>query len=1091
MSAMILVNKKHKFYHDIRNLITSPENIQYLSITRHLPTLAFSEYTNLIELEIYQCEAFPLRGELYRFPSLKTLKIVDTPLLQCPELPVIETLHWKNTNLIQWPMTIDSSHIIELNVSGNKLSEFSLTSFPLLRKLDLSNNRLSHINIFPKLLEFVNLSWNCFSISDISFTHHDLLRHVDMSHNRFTDMFEMNLVPSVVYLNISFNSISHLVHHAPNIVYLNANHNALTEWNDVSCGPNLKHLYLSQNRLQGTFTSTLPALTRLDLSYNPIEFLTIAPLSELEFLDLRQTRISSSSSELIPCKTIMVDDVRSSSSSTYAEFPPKNDTWKETVLLQHNSEQRHEFNSAFRDDAHIQKTIEYLQTGTIPSNIHNISKFVERAKRFEIVRWFVHEHIQYTASFTTFTLQEIIQCRFPLSQLIRGHRETWTSSTKKKHQEYWMIQKRDRLRIGYLNEDTQKWIYVTNDTLVSENQLYTIQVHSHGDLFLNDQRIVLNPSNFAIMVGETSFFDRDSIYYNFYEYPSPMEEKDVLLRLMCTTWTDDTTECLYRNPRFPLYVISSKYVFTMMEEFYEEYLFHLGIGEQKFYEKICEYCIGITREMVNRFLQTKLASTVKGSLTKRNIINKPIIAHNVDERWVMDLLTFPQEIASKNHQVKYLLCVIDYFSKYVWIRPLKKKNVESITPALEDILKDAKLLDFVLYERNDEEPDDVKLLVQSDNASEFKTPSLLQLFHGIRQIFSTTYKPTTNGIIENFVHNLRKKILHYIESVGSASHLTEFVDQFALSWNETPHGTIKYKPIYVRNLDRRSDEYKKVQRDIESSLLNRTRKLVARNTTPELKVHTWVYAKLRCLSSYYRRYLKENKDKPIYIQWFPRKFRISAIVNEDRALRLGLQKCEYLLEYPVNNIYYPVVTENALRYGYYEKKHSQHFFATDLKECGDTGDSSPSITDSHDIAKWIYRYGLINGVDAFMQQSPTMDGRYADLYEILVNLIQKDRLIRMLRHPDQYRAPPAEEAPRPEKETYEAMLRRVVMPHKESILKLIEERRQLPENDPSQQRIDEELRTTYLKPLNWGPIFWTRKMDNLYAFLTTLDGTNE
>ena len=43
-----------------------------------------------------------------------------------------------------------------------------------------------------------------------------------------------------------------------------------------------------------------------------------------------------------------------------------------------------------------------------------------------------------------------------------------------------------------------------------------------------------------------------------------------------------------------------------------------------------------------------------------------------------------------NRGVKYLLAVIDVFSKYGWLIPLKNKTGESVALALETIFKDRK-----------------------------------------------------------------------------------------------------------------------------------------------------------------------------------------------------------------------------------------------------------------------------------------------------------------------------------------------------------------------------------------------------------------
>ena len=49
-----------------------------------------------------------------------------------------------------------------------------------------------------------------------------------------------------------------------------------------------------------------------------------------------------------------------------------------------------------------------------------------------------------------------------------------------------------------------------------------------------------------------------------------------------------------------------------------------------------------------------------------------------------------QLLGKYNKGIKYLLCVIDSFSKYVWVIPLKDKKGVSIANGFEKVLNDSK-----------------------------------------------------------------------------------------------------------------------------------------------------------------------------------------------------------------------------------------------------------------------------------------------------------------------------------------------------------------------------------------------------------------
>ena len=54
---------------------------------------------------------------------------------------------------------------------------------------------------------------------------------------------------------------------------------------------------------------------------------------------------------------------------------------------------------------------------------------------------------------------------------------------------------------------------------------------------------------------------------------------------------------------------------------------------------------------------------------------RKVYARFKDNIWVTDLAEM-ESLSSKNKNVKYLLCVIDVFTKYAWVKTLKTKKVK-------------------------------------------------------------------------------------------------------------------------------------------------------------------------------------------------------------------------------------------------------------------------------------------------------------------------------------------------------------------------------------------------------------------------------
>ena len=71
-----------------------------------------------------------------------------------------------------------------------------------------------------------------------------------------------------------------------------------------------------------------------------------------------------------------------------------------------------------------------------------------------------------------------------------------------------------------------------------------------------------------------------------------------------------------------------------------------------------------------------------------NLKKEEFILHFKDNIWGADLADM-QLISKSNKGVRFLLCVIDIFSKYAWVVPLKDKKGVTIVNAFQKILDDS------------------------------------------------------------------------------------------------------------------------------------------------------------------------------------------------------------------------------------------------------------------------------------------------------------------------------------------------------------------------------------------------------------------
>ena len=75
---------------------------------------------------------------------------------------------------------------------------------------------------------------------------------------------------------------------------------------------------------------------------------------------------------------------------------------------------------------------------------------------------------------------------------------------------------------------------------------------------------------------------------------------------------------------------------------------------------------------------------------KKNYPRNKTDVYHIDDIWSLDILDLKDYCAENNKGYRYVLVVIDNFSKFVWTIPLKNKNAQTIKISFENILIDSK-----------------------------------------------------------------------------------------------------------------------------------------------------------------------------------------------------------------------------------------------------------------------------------------------------------------------------------------------------------------------------------------------------------------
>ena len=214
------------------------------------------------------------------------------------------------------------------------------------------------------------------------------------------------------------------------------------------------------------------------------------------------------------------------------------------------------------------------------------------------------------------------------------------------------------------------------------------------------------------------------------------------------------------------------------------------------------------REMINNLDNLKYGETSKSTPIIRGIINKKqqlglsvnpnqilsqelhkprkinftrrkVISNNIDDNWGIDLISMIK-YSKQNKNYKYILTVIDFFSKYSWCYPLKSKKSEEIINSFKDIFKKSK-----------RKP----LMIQSDEGSEF-TNNQTQTFFKNNNIkwYHTFNRDIKCSICERYNRTILNKIYKNFTLNDNTIWIND-LDKLVNEYNNSYHRSIKMKPI--------------------------------------------------------------------------------------------------------------------------------------------------------------------------------------------------------------------------------------------------------------------------------------------------------
>ena len=176
-------------------------------------------------------------------------------------------------------------------------------------------------------------------------------------------------------------------------------------------------------------------------------------------------------------------------------------------------------------------------------------------------------------------------------------------------------------------------------------------------------------------------------------------------------------------------------------------------------------------------LAEELHKPITRKFTKRRVFVK-----GVDEIWAADLVEMGK-FSDWNKGIKYLLMVIDVFSKFGWIEPLQNKKGETVAAAFEKIFKLGR------------QP----RLLWTDKGKEFYNKNVNQLLSKKNIKLYSTENEEKSSLAERFNRTIKQKMWKMFSANNNTIYFDK-IDELLKNYNSSWHRSVKMTPIAASDI---------------------------------------------------------------------------------------------------------------------------------------------------------------------------------------------------------------------------------------------------------------------------------------------------
>ena len=244
----------------------------------------------------------------------------------------------------------------------------------------------------------------------------------------------------------------------------------------------------------------------------------------------------------------------------------------------------------------------------------------------------------------------------------------------------------------------------------------------------------------------------------------------------------------------------------------------------------------MTQKNIKIFINEKYSKA-----PKKNYITNKTDVYYIDDIWSLDILDLKDYGPENNRGYRYVLVVIDNFSKFGWTVPLKNKNAQTIKDSFENILISSK-----------RKPN----LIESDRGKEFYN-NIFQDFLNKNNIKLYSRNSSYGAVFaERFNRTIRDLLKKIVFENGDANWI-DVLQTITKQYNNRIHSSTKLTPTQA--------SLKKKEGFVYKNLLDKRNKI-----TPKFQINSLV----RTAD------LKKTFSKSDTTNWSYKLYKITEIIND-------------------------------------------------------------------------------------------------------------------------------------------------------------------------------------------------------------------